>query len=117
MSKKKNTLKDLDEFLKQQAAVLVEPTPLREAIQESPIIQNATPSALEVSESTILESLKILSAKDGSNFTTTLCQLIIQSLGSRQKTSSEEKMLINTALYLTSGPNWKDAIKNYWEKH
>ena len=34
MSKKKNTLKDLDEFLKQQAATLVSPDKLSEKVDE-----------------------------------------------------------------------------------
>ena len=35
MSKKKNTLKDLDEFLKQQAATLVTPTQLSDNISDA----------------------------------------------------------------------------------
>ncbi|MEO5976500.1 MAG: hypothetical protein ABIS36_25555 [Chryseolinea sp.] len=117
MSKKKNTLQDLDEFLKQQAATLVEPTPLREAIEESPVIQNTIVPTTEISESSILDTLKTLATREGTNFSTTLSHLIIQSLGSQKNTSAQDKMLINTALYLTNGANWKEAIKNYWEKH
>lgn len=130
MSKKKNTLKDLDEFLKQQAATLVSPTPLREKIDEitpsasapvaEPTVQRAPePSvsvATEVSSASILEDLKALSDKEGVFFRQKFYDLIIQSLESQKKSLPEDKMLINTALYLKSGSLWKEAIRDYWKE-
>jgi hypothetical protein len=52
MSKKKNTLKDLDEFLKQQAATLVEPTQLSDTIQAPP---TARKDEAKVEEITVTE--------------------------------------------------------------
>jgi hypothetical protein len=121
MSKKKNTLKDLDEFLKQQAASLVSPEKLSEKIEEpvaavhKPVVTEvAQPVATEVSSQTILKDLKVLASKDGNAFRSKLYDLIISSLESNNDQSPEDMMLINTALYLKSGDNWKNAIKEYW---
>lgn len=116
MSKKKNTLKDLDEFLKQQAATLVAPAQLSDTIQ----VQQATPNVakelqVEISTSKILEDLKALAEKEGTSFRKKFYDLIIQSIEAQKNSSPEDKMLINTALYLKSGSNWKDAIREYWK--
>ena len=133
MSKKKNTLKDLDEFLKQQAATLVAPTSLREkigetapaapAIKEQPKVEAPEPTPApavalrgEVSQASILEDLKALSEKEGVFFRQKLYDLIIRALEQEKKSLPEDKMLINTALYLKSGSLWKEAIREYWKK-
>lgn len=132
MSKKKNTLKDLDEFLKQQAATLVSPPSLREKIEETappaPAIKEqpkaeapapapqASTTPGEVSSASILENLKTLSEKEGVFFRQKLYDLIIQTLETQKKSLPEDKMLINTALYLKSGNLWKEAIREYWKK-
>jgi len=129
MSKKKNTLKDLDEFLKQQAASLVSPPSLREkieetappapAIKEQPKVEAPPPqagAADEVSTASILQDLKTLSEKEGVFFRQKLYDLIIQTLETQKKSLPEDKMLINTALYLKSGTLWKEAIREYWKK-
>ncbi|HOX82367.1 MAG TPA: hypothetical protein PLJ60_10000 [Chryseolinea sp.] len=124
MSKKKNTLKDLDEFLKQQAATLVSPVQLSEKIDApEPVKQNISPTPAvatttpdeEVSVSTLLRDLNTLAAKEGSSYRKKFYDLIIQSLENQNQSLPEDKMLINTALYLKSGDNWKDAIRNYWK--
>ena len=124
MSKKKNTLKDLDEFLKQQAATLVSPVQLSEKIDApEPVIQSPAPSAVvtsiseEVSASTLLRDLNTLAAREGSSYRKKFYDLIIQSLENQHQSLPEDKMLINTALYLKSGDNWKDAIRNYWKSN
>jgi hypothetical protein len=124
MSKKKNTLKDLDEFLKQQAATLVPPTPLADKVEAAaqpaetkPAPQNAaTPAAHDVSLDQILEDLESLSQKEGTTFRKKVYDLILQAAESGQQSLPEDKMLINTVLYLTSGPRWKDAVREYWRK-
>lgn len=129
MSKKKNTLKDLDEFLKQQAASLVSPPSLREkieetappapAIKEQPKVEAPAPQTSapeEVSSASILQDLKTLSEKEGVFFRQKLYDLIIQTLETQKKSLPEDKMLINTALYLKSGSLWKEAIREYWKK-
>jgi len=133
MSKKKNTLKDLDDFLKQQAASLVQPTPLSEKVEAeethkpvATVKQVAAPKHIEPEESTterpesvsaetILEDLKTLSQQEGSAFRHTFYDLIIQSIESQGGSRPEDKMLINTALYLKSGSQWKDTIRAYWK--
>lgn len=127
MSKKKNTLKDLDEFLKQQAATLVSPVQLSQKIEApEPVKQSPTaPSAPvvetvareEVSFSTLLRDLNTLAAQEGSSYRKKLYDIIIQSLENQNQSLPEDKMLINTALYLKSGDNWKDAIRNYWKSN
>jgi len=113
MSKKKNTLKDLDEFLKQQAATLVAPTPLSNSIQEIPT--RTEEASVEISEAKILNDLKSLADKEGPSFRKKFYDLIIQSLEAQPDSLAEDKMLINTALYLQSGDKWKEVIKQYWK--
>ena len=128
MSKKKNTLKDLDDFLKQQAATLVAPTALSDTLREpvterkpeasvlkSVVTNNATEIETEVSANSILEDIKALSEKEGSSFRKKFYDLVIQSLESQQNSTAEDKMLINTALYLKSPENWKESIRSYWK--
>lgn len=134
MSKKKNTLKDLDDFLKQQAAVIVPPTTLSEKVEGPVVVSEVTsPPAEEapeekeekkakkkiekeeeeVSAEKIIEELNALAQKNGTAIRSTLYDIIIRSLASNT-TSPEDKMLINTALYLKSGDKWKDVIREYW---
>lgn len=122
MSKKKNTLKDLDEFLKQQAASLVQPTPLSEKVvgKEIPKPVAAAPHEEVEQEETIsseiiLRYLNELSQQEGPAFRKKFYDLIIRSLESQSRSTPEDKMLINTALYLKSGNQWKDAIRDYWK--
>src|SRR5690349_5334324 len=119
MSKKKNTLKDLDEFLKQQAATLVAPTRLSEKVkEEEPPVKEAAPTSPvseEITAGKILNDLQLLAKNDKNNFRMSLYDVIIQSLESQDQSLPEDKMLINTALYLKSGARWKDAIKEYWK--
>jgi len=119
MSKKKNTLKDLDEFLKQQAASLVQPTPLSEKVVEKETPRPVIPSGEEpqeetISTETILRNLNELSVQEGPAFRKKLYDLIIRSVESQARSTPEDKMLINTALYLKSGSQWKETIRAYW---
>lgn len=116
MSKKKNTLKDLDEFLKQQAATLAPPSKLSEQIEETPKpVKTVQPSTSnKVSVDKILEDIGLLMEQEGPSFRKKLYDIIIRSTESLDKSLPEDKMLINTALYLKSGDQWKDAIREYW---
>lgn len=118
MSKKKNTLKDLDEFLKQQAAILVAPPKLSEKIEKpgaSTSVSTAEASH-DVSIEKILNDLNALAEKEGDNFRKKLYDLIISSVEHQKESLPEDKMLINTALYLKSGDRWKEVIREYWRK-
>ena len=153
MSKKKNTLKDLDEFLKQQAATLVAPQPLSETIRTqapapaapTPAVAPApahtpavhipptippTPEAVTapaavappavayvpepVSAETILRDLSRLAQSHQGTVRHALYDVIIKAIETQHQSLPEDKMLINTALYLKSGDNWKDVIREYW---
>jgi hypothetical protein len=121
MSKKKNTLKDLDEFLKQQAASLVTPPKLSsdeqkepEAFLQSP--QQPISATTELTADAVLNSLNQLAEKEGAGFRKKFYDLIIQSMESQRHPLAEDKMLINTALYLKHGEGWKEAIREYWRK-
>src|SRR5262245_31744761 len=113
MSKNKNPLKDLDLFLKQQAASFVNPVPLREKTQEETPVE--TPAETETptiskTEETILQSIERMIEKDPS----ALYDMLIQA--AEKKNSSDRTILINTALYLKNTSNWKEAIREYWSK-
>ena len=119
MSKKKNTLKDLDDFLKQQAATLVAPTPLsdtlKETVKEEKVDAPVPEITNDVSIASLLEDIKTLSEKEGHSFRKKFYDLIIRSLESQKSSTAEDKMLINTALYLKSPENWKETIRSYWK--
>jgi hypothetical protein len=121
MSKKKNTLKDLDAFLKQQAATLVGPTPLSEQVEEpeqeetpAPTPSTAPIPVYEVTLNKILNDLETLSRKEGPSFRKKFYDLILQSAETNLQSLPEDKMLINTVLYLKNGSKWKEAIREYW---
>ncbi len=105
MSKKKNTLKDLDEFLKQQAATLVAPASLSEKVTKEEI-KSSTPKKQEV--------VKEQSKSDQERLT--LCDTIIKTLEKKSSLDPEDVMLINTALYIKHGENWKEAVREYWKR-
>lgn len=119
MSKKKNTLKDLDEFLKQQAASLVSPPKLSDksvetpVLQESPVMQDA-PGKSEISSESILHDLIELSKKEGLPFRKKFYDLILQYIENQAHSLPEDKILINTMLYLKHKDRWRDAIREYW---
>lgn len=97
MSKKKNTLKDLDEFLKQQAATLVAPASLSEKVSKE--------EKKEVVRAQVKTDQERLA----------LCDTIIKTLEKKFSLDPEDMMLINTALYIKHGENWKEAVREYWK--
>ena len=119
MSKKKNTLKDLDEFLKQQAATLVAPARLSEKVKEDKpevreIVSAASPDEI-ISAGKILHDLQWLAKNEKGAFRKNLYDLIIQTVEGQDQSLPEDKMLINTALYLKSGERWREVIREYWK--
>lgn len=104
MSKNKNPLKDLDLFLKQQAASFVNPTPLSDRLASA----DNTPTGPE-SSGDLISRLTELAQHDREKF----LDLIIQA--AEKDPSPGNTMLINTALYLKSGANWKEAVRQYWQ--
>jgi hypothetical protein len=120
MSKKKNTLKDLDEFLKQQAASLVSPEPVSvEATKDvaPPTDYSSKAEGGEITTDKIYKDLYTLAQNDPESFRQKFYALIIQVTEAQQPSLPEDKMLINTALYLKSGDQWKEAIREYWKKN
>lgn len=116
MSKKKNTLKDLDEFLRQQAASIVEPTKLGSENKGEEKLETVSQTKNDLDFESIVHQLKYLSEKKGQEFRGSLYDFIIQSVESLDQSLPEDKMLINTALYLKSGEEWKEVIRQYWRK-
>ena len=132
MSKKKNTLNDLQEFLKLQASTLVQPKPVEGAekissIQSQTFEQPTHEARAELSHSVesptpkeayrsfsqepfdIASELKSLAAKDRQAF----YDAILKASESLPNGTSNV-LLINTALYLKNGDNWRRAIAEYW---
>ena len=120
MSKRKNTLNDLEEFLKLQATILVAPQPVevapekvvapsapveeiqREEIYRAPVATPAQPIDL-------LTEMKKMAGRNKTAF----YDFIIQTAESLPN-SANDILLINTALYLKHGANWKEGIEEYW---
>lgn len=101
---KKNPLNDLDQFLKQEASSIVTPSSLSDKLKQT---ESSTPAPVAGS---IEDQLLTLAKQDVSKFYDTLIS-IGEKIGTEKST-----MLINTALYLKHGDNWKEAVKTYWEK-
>ena len=113
MSKKKNTLQDLDDFLKQQAATLVTPGTLSDIVEPTPV--EVQPIAHDVGKNVVRE-FQISPGKHDPAYRKKLYDFIIESLETQNESLPEDKMLINTALYLKSGDDWKNAIRQYWRE-
>ncbi len=121
MSKKKNTLTDLEEFLKMQASSLVTPPALTEKAKEvpaapaPPTIPAAAPTpALRAlsADAEVIEAMRHVASADKKKFYDLLIR-ITENLPNRTK---EDVLLINTALYLKGGTNWKETVSDYWKK-
>jgi hypothetical protein len=121
MSKKKNTLNDLEEFLKMQASALVTPAALPETVRSQPEPVKSAPEPKQVerpetrpttlSEQELMQGLQQLSVKDKKAF----YDLLIRAAENLPNRSKEDLLLINTALYLKGGTNWKEVVKDYWK--
>ena len=117
MAKRKNPLKDLDSFLKQEAASLVTPEKLTTPAvpPKSDVVEKeATVKAMDAED--VIAYLTNLYHQDPDYFRRTLHQIIQQSLEKTGHKSAHDKMLINTILYLDHPNNWKATIKQYWQK-
>jgi len=114
MSKKKNTLKDLDAFLKQQAATIVPPPKLSEKIDD--IRAEGKGDRVHDALSQVVAQITEVSRVDRADFRHTLYDLILRSIESQPTQQPEDILLINTVLYLKNGDNWKEAIIEYWKR-
>lgn len=111
MAKKKNTLKDLDAFLKQEAKSFVQPDTVKKEVQpEAPqsVTEKPVPQATAIDDNSVIE---FLASKQSAQDMYSIIQNAIEKSG---RTSAENKMLINTLLYLKDKDNWKENIKTYW---
>ncbi|MFZ5970286.1 MAG: hypothetical protein ACOYXA_01720 [Bacteroidota bacterium] len=121
MSKKKNTLNDLEEFLKMQASSLVTPPALTEKVKEVPAAPAPAtiptpapapaPRALPA-DAEVIEAMRHVASTDKKKFYDLLIR-ITENLPNRTK---EDVLLINSALYLKGGTNWKETVSDYWKK-
>jgi len=121
MSKKKNTLSDLEEFLKLQASSLVTPASLTEKVKReepaplvtAPVVARESITSSSFSEEEISKALQQISLKDKKAF----YNLIVKATKNLPNYSAEDTLLINTALYLKGGANWKETVREYWKKN
>lgn len=120
MSKKKNTLSDLEEFLKLQASALVTPPTLIDKVKSeetnpillAPVVaKEFTPS--DLSEADISKALHQLSVRDKKAF----YNFIVKTTKDLPNYTTEDTLLINTALYLKGGTEWKETVREYWKRN
>ena len=130
MSKRKNTLNDLEEFLKLQASTLATPKPVD--VPREVTNQPATESVVRVESKPMVEvvekvvekivqapaapvdiqaELQKIASRDRSEF----FDLALKTMDSIPHTQAKDALLINTLLYLKHGDNWKAGIENYWK--
>ncbi len=120
---KRNTLNDLEEFLKLQASTLVQPQlvepprttvqPNLEGIPETikPKEVYTPPGTGAIQPVDLLNEMKKMVAQNKSAF----YDFIIRTAESIPY-NTKDVLLINTALYLKHGENWKEGIEEYWKK-
>ena len=122
MSKKKNTLNDLEEFLRLQASSLVTPASLSEKVNDTPLktesVQHPFPvspmaSATQesLSEKELIKAVHLLAANKKAFYQ--FITIVVETLPNK---STEDVLLINTALYLKGGSNWKEVVRDYWKE-
>jgi hypothetical protein len=128
MSKRKNTLNDLEEFLKLQASTLAAPKPVDVPREPEPIVAQAIEEKrpVEVVERVVEKIIEKLVPAPAQAFD---LKEELQKIASRDKTEfynlllntfntvpqAKDALLINTLLYLKHGDNWKAGIENYWK--
>ena len=123
MSKKKNTLSDLEEFLKLQASSLVTPATLPNKIVKEEVI-HAVPAPIQPifsnesspqksSVEDITKAVHQLALSDKKAF----YNFIVNATKNLPNYSTDDALLINTALYLKGGTNWKEVVKEHWKKN
>lgn len=108
MSKKKNTLSDLEEFLKQQPSSLVRPSPVEVAPSAIPNPKVASDTAAVDGDNLLQAVIKL--AEDKQAF----YDFIIEATSQLPGRTEDDALLINAALYLKAGPSWKEAVRAYW---
>jgi hypothetical protein len=112
MSKKKNTLNDLEEFLKLQASSLVTPSSLTEKVKKTSDeseVQKTEARKEESVEKGLIEKIKQVATNKNAFY-----DLIIEATENLPNKSMEDTLLINTALYLKGGSHWKETVSEYW---
>jgi len=120
MSKRKNTLNDLEEFLKLQASTLVPPQPVEPAITKEETIAEPVSKPVEIAHPPeyahqpldLIAELKKTAGRSKAGF----YDFIVRAVESLPDNNPNDILLINTALYLKHGDNWKQGIEEYWRK-
>jgi hypothetical protein len=128
MSKRKNTLNDLEEFLKLQASTLAAPKPVdvprqAESVAQAPIeekrpvevverviekiVEKLVPTPVQAVD--LKEELQKIASRDKAEF----YNLLLSTFNTVPQV--KDALLINTLLYLKHGDNWKAGIENYWK--
>jgi len=111
MAKRKNPLKDLDAFLKQEAKNFVEPDQVTSKSEKNKVATKRPHDAsTEITKQDVIDYLCTLKQKDDQSF----YDVLKQSIEKAGLEASENKMLVNTVLYLQNKNNWKETIKEYW---
>jgi hypothetical protein len=101
---KKNPLNDLDQFLQQEASSIVAPSSLSDKLKNTSSERSSSP------DMPAEEQFVSLAKQNPQQFYDALI-----TAGEKMGTS-KNTMLINTALYLKNGDNWKEAVREYWLK-
>ncbi len=111
MAKRKNPLKDLDSFLKQEATSFVKP----EGVTGETEAEGTPDQPVIIDKDKMLNYFTELAKKDPSAFRSVLLELAQKSVELTGAKTAQDKMLINTLLYLNNPENWETVIKEYWQ--
>ena len=117
MSKKKNTLSDLEEFLKLQASSLVTPPSVSEKAKPSePSLTIVSAPTSEVAAASVEKDVPSMVAEMAAANSQNFYDLVLKAAENLRDTQEAKTLLINTALYLKGGPQWKETVRDYWKK-
>jgi hypothetical protein len=103
---KKNPLNDLDQFLQQEASSIVTPSSLSDKLKQETTGEPQPSQSHSSTESQLLA----LAQQNPEQFYDALIS-VGENMGEQKNT-----MLINTALYLKHGSEWKKAVEEYWSR-
>lgn len=122
MSKRKNPLQNLDDFLKQEASSFVtpkkfgEPEKEKQTALQAPVAEEQKTRPKTISKADIAELIRQLADKNNLSVRNQMLELMQYMLENHAAGNAEDKMLINTILILKYPENWREKVEEYWEK-
>lgn len=117
---RKNTLSDLNDFLRNTPADVEKPDNYLQAkphsfVEVDKIAKDDAPISGDLSEMAIVQEIKKLAEKNGKDMRFALLRVIQTAINERESMNSSDLMLLNTAIYLEHtekmGEGFREMLK------